>query len=129
MAHTSVRHGSLLLVLVACLGMTGCAAALVGAGAVIGYAVSRDRVDLTVERPYPAVWSTCLEEAKRFGLLKEADQAAGRIEVLNQGTHVTLTLERLSETTVKIIFKARKNLLPKIDVAQRLATQLARKLS
>ena len=107
----------------------GCAAvALVGVGSVAGYAVSRDHVELTVEQPYDKVWSAALEETKRTGLLKDVDQEKGRIEAMYQGTHLLVTLERVTETAVKVVVKARKHLLPQIDLAQRLAGRLARRL-
>lgn len=107
----------------------GCAAvALVGVGSVVGYAVSRDHVEMTVEQPYDKVWSAALEETKRTGLLKDINQDIGRIEATAQGTHLVVTLERLTETTVKVIIKARKHMLPQIETAQRLATRLAKRL-
>lgn len=107
---------------------TGCAVALVGAGAVAGYAVSRDHVELLVDRPYPQTWDVCLEETKRAGLIKDVDPAEGRIEAESRGAHLVVTVERLTETTVKIVVKARKHLLPKIDVAQQLANRIAHRL-
>ena len=111
-------------------GLTaGCAAvALVSVGSVVGYAVSRDHVEMTVEQPYDKVWSAALEETKRAGLLKDINQDTGRIEATTQGTHLVVTLERLTETTVKVIIKARKHMLPQIEIAQRLATRLAKRL-
>ena len=107
----------------------GCAAvALMSAGSVAGYAVSRDHVELTVEQPYDKVWSAALEETKRTGLLKDVNQETGHIEAMYQGTHIVVTLERVTETAVKVVVKARKHLLPQIDFAQRLATRLARRL-
>ena len=56
------------------------------------------------------------------------NQDTGRIEATTQGTHLVVTLERLTETTVKVIIKARKHMLPQIEIAQRLATRLAKRL-
>ena len=101
---------------------------LLGVGSVAGYAVSRDRVELTVEQPYDKVWSAALEETKRAGLLKDVNPDVGRIEATYQGAHLTVTLERVTETAVKVVIKARKHMLPKIEIAQRLATRLAKRL-
>ena len=125
-----MRMRSLLIGLLLGVGLTGCAAVvLVGAGAVAGYAVSRDHVELTVERPYDQVWAAALDETKHSGLLKDVNRDTGRIEATNQGTHIEVTLERITETAVKVVVKARKHLLPQIDTAQRLAGRLARRLS
>lgn len=111
-------------------GLTaGCAAvALVGVGSVAGYAVSRDHVELTVEQPYDKVWDVALDETKRTGLLKDVNQETGHIEATYQGTHIVVTLERVTETAVKVVVKARKHMLPQIDLAQRLASRMARRL-
>ncbi len=111
--------------------VTGCdpvSLTLVGVGSVAGYAVSRDHVELTVEQPYDKVWDAALDETKRTGLLKDVNQETGHIEAMYQGTHITVTLERVTETAVKVIVKARKHMLPQIDLAQRLANRLARRL-
>lgn len=109
--------------------LSGCAAvALVGVGSVVGYAVSKDAVELTVEQPYAKVWSVALDETKHAGVLKDLNEDLGRIEATYQGTHIVVTLERVTETAVKIVVKARKHMLPKIDVAQRLANRMARRL-
>ncbi len=118
-----VVSGALALV-----GASGCAVALVGAGAVAGYAISRDHVEVLVEHPYNQVWAACVEETKRVVVLKETDQDTGRIEGTTQGTHVVVTLQPISDTTIKIIVKARKHMLPNTDVAQRLAIRIARRL-
>lgn len=106
----------------------GCPVVLLGGGAVAGYAISRDHVELTVEQPYAKVWGVALDETKRAGVLKDLNEETGRIEATYQGTHIVVTLERMTEMSVKIVVKARKHLLPQIDVAQRLATRMARRL-
>jgi len=55
MRHPWLRTLVGLVGMAAMLGVAGCPFVLVGAGAVGGYAVSRDRVDLTLERPYDQV--------------------------------------------------------------------------
>ncbi|MBI4227655.1 MAG: hypothetical protein HY600_05255 [Candidatus Omnitrophica bacterium] len=126
------RLGLLIGWLTVALLAAGCPAApfllLAGAGGVAGYAVSKDKVELMVEQPYAKVWGVALEETKRAGLLKDLHEDTGRIEATYQGTHIVVTLERVTETSVKVVVKARKHLLPKIDVAQRLATRMARRL-
>lgn len=114
--------------LAAGLGASGCAVALVGAGAVGGYAISRDRAELTVEKPFAEVWRACLAEAKEAGRLHEVEEEAGRIETRRQALRITFRVERVTETSVKILITARKHWLPKVDEAQRLATRLARRL-
>ena len=106
---------------------SGCAPVLLATGAVVGYAVSRDSVTVDLDRPMDRVWQACLEETKFQGTLKREDRAKGRIDARIRETDVTLTLESLTSSTVRVVIHARKHLLPKADVAQRLGVGIARR--
>ena len=110
------------------LTFSGCAPVLLAtAGAVVGYAVSRDSVTMDLDRPRDQVWGACLEETKRQGNLKREDRLRGRIDARIRETDVTLTLEQLTPSTVRVVIRARKHLLPQVDVAQRLGVAIARR--
>ncbi|MBI3616297.1 MAG: hypothetical protein HY211_07250 [Candidatus Omnitrophica bacterium] len=107
---------------------SGCAPVLlVTASAIVGYAVSRDSVTMDLDRPMDRVWGTCLEETKLQGNLKKEDRGRGRIDARVRETDVTLTLEQLTPSTVRVVIRARKHLLPQVDVAQRLGVAIARR--
>jgi len=107
----------------------GCAPVLLASmGAVAGYAVSRDSVTLDLDRPSNRVWAACLEEVKLQGRLKKEDRANGRLEAQIREVDVVVTLEQLTPSTVRVLIRARKNLLPKVDVAQRLSLGIARRV-
>ncbi len=116
--------------LVFSLSTAGCAPILlVGAGAAAGYAVSRNSVTVDLDKPRETVWRACLEETKRFGTIKQQDQANGRIDAQIQKTDVVITLEQLTAATVRVVIRARKNLLPQLELAQRLGVNIARRAS
>ena len=111
------------------IGLSGCAPILLAtAGAVVGYAVSRDSVTLDLDRPLDRVWSACLEETKHQGTVKKQDQARGRIDAHIRRTDVVVTVDALTPSTVRVVIRARKNLLPQVEIAQRLGVGIARRV-
>ncbi len=109
--------------------LSGCAPMLVMAGAVAGYAVSRDSVTVDLDRPREQVWKACLEETKKLGAIKKENAKEGRIEALVSRTDVVVTVETLTPSTVRVVIRARKHLLPHVQVAQRLANSIIRRVS
>ena len=109
--------------------LSGCAPLLLAtaAGAVAGYAVSRDSVTIDLDRSRDQVWAACLEEAKQQGRLKRQDRTAGRIDVRIREADVVMTLESLTASTVRVVIRARKRLLPQVGIAQRLGLGIARR--
>jgi len=107
----------------------GCAPLLLAtAGAVGGYAISRDSVTIDLDRPWDKVWSACLEETRAQGRIKREDPASGRIDAIVKETDVAINLEQLTPATVRVVIRARKRLLPKVDVAQRVGIGIARRI-
>jgi hypothetical protein len=109
--------------------LSGCTPFLLAAGAVGGYAVSKDSVTVDLDRPLEQVWKAAVEETKKLGTLKKEDRNEGRLEALISRTDVVVTVESLTPSTVRVVVRARKHLLPKIQVAQRLATAIIRRVS
>ncbi len=117
-----------LFALGASMSLSGCAPVLLATvGAVAGYAVSKDSVTIDLDRPWERVWASCLEETKRQGRIKREDRARGRIDARIKETDVVATLEQLTPSTVRVIIRARRNLLPKVEVAQRLGIGIAQR--
>ena len=127
MRHRTHTRAVILGALLA-IGLSGCAPIfLATAGAVVGYAVSRDSVTVDLDRPLDRVWSACLEESKHQGTVKRQDQARGRIDAHIRGVDVVVTVDSLTPSTVRVVIRARKNLLPQVDIAQRLGVAIARR--
>ena len=106
----------------------GCAPVLLVTGVVAGYAVSRDCVTVDLDRPLEKVWMASLEETNRLGRVKRENKAQGRIDAQLQGADVVVTLEQLTPSTVRVVVRARKHLLPQIETAQRLGVSIARRV-
>ena len=83
---------------------------------------------MDLDRPREHVWQVCLEEAKREGTVKRVDPKNGRLDAQIQQASVVLTLEQLTPATIRVVIRARRNLLPRIEVAQRLAIEIARRI-
>ncbi len=116
-------------ILIGTLLLAGCAPVLLAfSGAVVGYAVSHDSVTVDLDRPWDRIWSACLEETKRQGRVKSEDRANGRIDARIQKTDVVVTLEQLTPSTVRVVIRARRNLLPQVEVAQHLGVGIARRV-
>ena len=110
-------------------GLAGCAPMLLAtAGAVAGYAVSKDSVTLDMDRSWNQVWAACLEEVRYLGgRIKKEDGKDGRLDAQIKKTDVVVTLEQLTHSTVRVVIRARRNLLPQVEIAQRLGVGIAQR--
>lgn len=123
-----LRAGLGPILLLLAFSLSGCAPVLLAtAGVVAGYAVSRDSVTIDLDRPWDKVWAASLEETKRQGLLKREDRGRGLIDARIRETDVSVTLEQLTPSTVRLVIRARRHLLPQVEVAQRLGVAIARR--
>ncbi len=107
----------------------GCAPILIGAGAVGGYAISKDSINNSFDLSYSHLYQVSHDVVGKLGLLTQADQERGIIKAVVPGANVTVTIKRLTPRTVQLKVKARNDLLmPKIDVAQAIYNQIVEKL-
>ena len=111
------------------LGLSGCVALWAAGGAAAGYALTRDSMAFSVEdRAFSRVWEAAAREAHRQGTVKTEDAGKGRLDARIQGADVVVTLEQLTVTTVRVTVRARKNLLPRRNVAEQLGLAILREL-
>lgn len=107
----------------------GCAPVLIGAGALGGYAISKDSISNNFDLSYSHVYSVSHDILGKDGLITQADEQRGLIKATVAGGNVTVTVKRLTARTVQLKVKARNELLmPKIDVAQAIYNQIVEKL-
>ncbi len=106
----------------------GCAPVLLATGAVAGYAISRDSVVLDLDRPWNQVWNAAREEVKQQGAVKRENPKRGRLDARIQEADVVVVLKQLTPSTVRVVVRARKNLLPKVDVAQKVALGIQKRI-
>jgi|GEM_PF-679843 len=111
----------------AVLALSGCAPVLIAAGAVVGYGVSRDSVILDMEHPPETAWKAAMEEIKSVGTIKREDPNLRRVDAQVEGIDVVVTVKSLTSSTTRVVVRARKYLLPKQLLAQRIAFGIQRR--
>lgn len=101
------------------IGLSGCAAFLLGAGAAGGYAISKDSIKNRFELPPSHVYRVSRDVIGEVGFVAVDDERRGLIKANVEGVTVTITIKPISEKSVELVVRARNNLLlPKIDTAQ-----------
>lgn len=108
------------LVLVLVVSAAGCAAPLlfIGAGAVGGYAVSRDAFEGITAKGQEEIWDAAYKVASIMGTIEEDNRHSGQMIARINGVRVTITLMPVNLTTTKLRIKARKGIFPRIGIAQ-----------
>ena len=109
--------------------LSGCAVLLVGAGAAGGYAVSQDSVKNNFDLTVSEVFRASREVIRSAGLITTEDERHGMLKAVVEGADVTVTVKPVSRKTVELRVRARDHvLLPKIEIAQSLYTQILDRL-
>ena len=108
----------------------GCVAPLllVGAGAVGGYAVSRDTFEGTTSKSLDELWDASLKIAGIMGSVDDNDRKRGEINAHINGAAVHITIIPINVATSRLRVKARKNLLPAVSIAQDFYTKVINQL-
>ena len=108
------------LALVLAVSAAGCAAPLlfIGAGAVGGYAVSRDTFEGVTSKGEEEIWDAAYRVASIMGTIEEDTRRNGQITARINGARVTITMMPINLTTTKLRIKARKGIIPRIGTAQ-----------
>lgn len=104
--------------------LSGCVAAFVGAGLTGGTMVGEDTIELIKETEFNHAWQMANETLKRMGTIKDVDEEANTIEAVVKGAKVKCVIDRVTPSVVKIQVSARKNLMPKIDIASAIINNL-----
>lgn len=106
--------------------LSGCASLIIGgaAGALGGYAISKDTIQGETDKSFNALWNSALLVSRIRGSIKQEDAAKGYIELESDGSRVWIKLTRLTRSTTRIRVSARKFHLPKIDLAQEIYAKI-----
>lgn len=108
-----------LLMMPVLLMLNGCIYLVVGGvGAVGGYIVSPDTVEGITENDKNSVYDASIEISSIMGSVVEQNVDGGVILAKINTADVTISMVPISETTVKLMVKARKLYLPRINLAQ-----------
>ena len=100
----------------------------VGAGAVGGYAVSRDTFEGVSAKGQDEIWDAANHILAIMGEVKNNERKNGSIDALVSGVKVTVNIIPISLTATKIRVKARKSIFPRIVVAQDVYTKIIHQL-
>ena len=118
-----MKRKVLLAVLAAfvCFSLSGCAALLVGgaAGALGGYAISKDTVQGDSDKLYESLWEAAAMVAKARGTIKQEDTQRGIIGLDTDSSKVYIRLIRLTRATTRVRVSARNRYhLPNLNLAE-----------
>ncbi|MEI7998707.1 MAG: hypothetical protein WCH62_04300 [Candidatus Omnitrophota bacterium] len=111
--------------------LSGCVAGVlvaVGAGALGGYAVSRDTFEGVSAKGQDEIWDAASHVLTIMGEIKDSDRKGGTIIATVSGAHVTVSVIPVSLTATKLRIKARKNIFPRIAIAQDIFTKIMHQL-
>lgn len=110
------------------LGFTGCTPIVFVAGAVGGYAISRDTFEGVSAHALDELWDASNKVVSIMGTISDSDKSKYQIIGRVNGTDIVLTLYPVNLTTTKIRIKARRLMLPRVSVAQEVYTKIMNQL-
>jgi hypothetical protein len=118
-----MRQSALRLILSSLLvaSLAGCVPMVlvaVGAGAVGGYAVSRDTFEGVSAKSQDELWDAANHVLSIMGEVKDSDRKGGSIFAIVSGSKITVSVLPVSLTATKLRVKARKAIFPRIATAQ-----------
>ena len=112
----------IILFLIPCIfvSILGCAPLIVGgaAGALGGYAVSKDTIQGETDKSYDSLWNSALMVGRIRGQIKYEEMTKGYIELEAESSRVYIRLIRLTVATTRLRVSARKYHLPNLGLAQ-----------
>ena len=118
-----LRH---IVAIVLCLSLCGCVMMLVGAGAAGGYAIGKDYIQGETDKNFNSVYDTAISVLEFMGIIesKYSNPSVGKIRGKVDNSSLELTVERLTRLTVRLKVKSRKNLMPNIELAQKVYNKI-----
>jgi hypothetical protein len=125
MKRASLIVGYLLLTIVL---VSGCVPILLGAGVAGGIMVTKDSVQLQYDTDLAKAWKAVHSAFDRMGIINVQDEKGGTIDGTIQESHVTARITPVTTSSVKIEVKARKNLLPDMDLANKVINDINNRL-
>jgi hypothetical protein len=102
----------------------GCAAVLVGAGVAGGIAISEDTAKLETDSTFDRSWKVTYDVLRSMGAITKQDRESGKIEAVIQDSKVEAKIIPLTSRTTQVQIKARKNMLPNMDLAMRIINRI-----
>ena len=119
-----MRKFAILIVL--CFALSGCAVVLVGAGAAGGYAVGKDYIQGETDKDFDRVYNSAINIADIIGVVESrfSNPSLCKIKAKVEASSLDIDIERLTQKTVRLKVRSRKNLMPNIELAQKVYTKI-----
>lgn len=106
--------------------LCGCTMMIIGASALSGYAVSRDTIGGEFDKSFDSVYDVALNISETMGVIesKSRNSNFGKIRAKVENSSLDIYVEKLTAKAVRLRVKSRKNLLPNIELAQKVYNQI-----
>ena len=125
----SVKFIPVLLAAFLCVFSGGCVFLIVGgAGAVGGYAISRDTFEGVSSKGQQELLASAHKVLSIMGTITNERPKDGEIKAMVYGAHVTVAVIQINLTTSKLRVKARQMMFPRVGVAQEVYTKIMNQL-
>ena len=107
----------------------GCVAFFVGSaiGALGGYAISRDTIQIETDRTYDELWASAVAVAKMKGTITNEDKAKGYLEIEIDSSRAIVQVIQLTKGTTRLKVSARRLGLPNMKLAQEIFVKILEK--
>jgi len=129
MKTLSIKLTKVIMVVGLCLFSSGCWFLVIGgAGAVGGYAVTRDTFEGVSSKGQEELVDAAHKVLSIMGTIKEEHPKDGEIKAIVYGNSVTVSVIQINLTTSKLRVKARSGIFPKLGVAQEVYTKIMNQL-
>ncbi len=100
--------------------LAGCVPALIAAGVVTGYSISNDSAVGNVKSEYRILWDLCLDKLETLEAeLLIVNESKGMVKAKVSEHSVVIKINSISPETQRLRVSARKNFLPKPQLAQK----------
>ena len=117
-----------LMIVFLSLSLCGCAVLLIGAGVAGGVAISRDTAKLEIDTSFNRAWKVTYSIIDRMGQINLQDKQAGEIQATVKESSITAQITQITSKSVRIEIKARKNLLPNMDLSVEIINKINNRL-
>ena len=105
---------------------SGCAMMLVGAGAAGGYAIGRDYIQGESDKSFESVYDSAANIAGIMGVIESqfSNPSLAKIKAKVESSSLEIDIERLTRQTLRLKVKSRKNMMPNIELAQKVYSKI-----
>lgn len=109
--------------------LAGCIFLVVAsAGALGGYAITRDTIQGDYDASYSDAWKSSLKVCDILGKVSIKDSSKGVIEVNVDKAKVKVELTQLTPEAIRIKVKARKGVFPRLGTAEKVFVKIVQQL-